>query len=70
MKNEKDTIVSKEKSDNETKTTMEQFVINMAQGESISTYGTAIREDIVAYTGIDNVNGIVLKKSLKKNSFL
>lgn len=37
-----------------------------ASAEKVQRYGSAVKEHIVAYSGIDNENGIQLKKSLKK----
>ena len=36
-----------------------------ASAERVQRYGSAVKEHIVAYSGIDNENGIRLKKSLK-----
>lgn len=37
-----------------------------ASAEKVQRYGSAVKEHIVAYSGIDNENGVQLKKSLKK----
>ena len=44
----------------------EGFIISSAvTGERIHTYGRALKEDLIAYTGIDHESGQTLKRSLK-----
>ncbi len=66
----KQTSLKPQKSDNEKNKDklsdgMKYSASTVAQGKLITRYGTAIKEDIVAYTGVDNTTGQVLKKSLK-----
>lgn len=54
------------KKDNTTSEGAKYLASTVVQGELISTYGEAIKQDIVAYTGVDHETGQVLTKSLKK----
>ncbi len=55
----------KEKSKQEKIKTLENTVIASVDAEVVQRYGSAVKEHIVAYEGVDNEAGKVLKKSLK-----
>lgn len=43
-------------------------IVNAESAETIQRYGAAVKEHVVAYTGIDNETGKHLKKGLKSIS--
>lgn len=63
---EKKNSYESSKKDNTTSESAKYLASTVVQGELISTYGEAIKQDIVAYTGVDHETGQVLTRSLKK----
>ncbi len=53
---------------NEKKNTYQNVIIEGTATETVQRYGSAVKEHIVAYSGIDNESGEQLKKGLKQIS--
>lgn len=53
---------------NEKKNTYQNVILEGAATETVQRYGSAVKEHIIAYSGIDNENGEQLKKGLKQIS--
>lgn len=58
--------MGKGKEDREKNETINNIVLGNIAKESIQRYGSAVKEHIVSYSGIDNETGIQLKKGLKQ----
>ncbi len=53
---------------NEKKNTYQNVILEGAATETVQRYGSAVKQHIIAYSGIDNENGEQLKKGLKQIS--
>ena len=60
--------ISLKNNPNEKKNTYQNVILEGAATETVQRYGSAVKEHIIAYSGIDNENGEQLKKGLKQIS--
>lgn len=64
LENENDSQAYKKRKHN----TLANYTISGASSEVVSRYGSAVKEDLVAYGGVDNEHGVTLTKGLKSIS--